>query len=201
MEVLEISSNTEDICGIPIPVYSPNTLGGAETFLAAGGQGRVFSKMLQAPAGKAMSAFESRVSHADSKVVVKHFGNNDERSSAVESAIGSMLCSSISPCPDGLPFNAFLGSLPTRSSTIYAADRLFTVVMEQARSGDVHSLLIKGEKPSTKQAWETFASGVSLIPGGTPELALARDLDAVLALLQQLAIGLRHMKERGIMHR
>lgn len=155
---------------------------------------------LQTHGRKAFSAFESRAGHPDHQVIVKSFGAN-ARASMIEALAGSIICSAASPCPDGLPFTAFIGLGPDTANR-RKAERRHTVVLERARSGDLQELLMPGAAPERpKLAWAAFVNGVSLIPGGVPELASVRDLDAVLALLQQLAIGLQHLKERCVLHR
>lgn len=193
----------EDFCGMWFTVYGPESLSDAGQSLAKGGQGEVFLAQLQDRPQRPLSAYERRVAHADAQVVVKRYAADDTRASAVETVFGEMLCSSVAPCPARFPFNAFLGTAKRECVDDWEvqSDCMYPVVIERARNGDLTALLRGGESAAAKASWESFVQGNSLIPGGVPELASARDLDAVLALLQQLANGLQHMKERGLMHR
>lgn len=174
---------------------------GNDNILGSGGQGTVKREPLEPHGTNLYSAFEARMVHNDRQVALKKFPDESYAKYSMQEVLaGAMLCSATSPCPEGLPFVGFLGVNP-HSRSQKGAERLYTIVLERARNGDLTKLLEAGRTPAVQSAWNAFASGNSLIPGGGPELASARDLDAVLALLQQMAIGLQHMKERGIMHR
>lgn len=199
----DVNTDTDTICGVPIPVYGPAALLVNADAPAAGNgaQGSVKVQNLQQHGRKVFSAFETRAGHGTNQVIVKTFGGVNPRASMLEAIAGSIICSAASPCPDGLPFTALIGVGPDTGGRRGAARR-HTVVLEMARNGDLEQLLLKGDVLARpKDDWQAFVNGNTIIPDNVPELASARDLDAVLALLQQLAIGLQHMKERGVVHR
>ena len=194
------------LCGLSVPAYGTSRPRNALA-LGSGGNGEVH--VVPLPLGRgggssfvAAHAAKRGAAPAVARKQVKNVYANHPTyilGAKQEVAAGMLLCSAASSCPAGMPVSALLG---VESGT--SDDAPLVALFEKVDGPTLSGVL---SEPQMHDSLHKYVALVTHVPppalsagAAANELAQLRELDAALVIIQQLALGLQHLSERGFIH-